>query len=872
MEMVNHNYNKTMALVNVGDGSTGGTVEFTDGSSNKIEDAYGWPLDMVTSGQMGIFHDHNAIVKVPYIPGSTTQGKHFHANAPYDVTSANTTHLFRWNFNANFNGAEMTIMQTDPLALKYFNSDGTGILSFPTYSWFVLTVGSDSNYSKAFLRLTGVTNSVLTFSTHATNTVSPNWTDSDETNCTLTQYDNVSGTSLERIFPIRLIQDAKNGKSFDFKNMYPVVMDIPSYGGNTGSEKLSSGTECEVIGSIYQAEPYANEFKDIRVLGTKHNETDYTADGLDMIIYDNSSVSGQQLGLFERGGGATIGANFSGVRPLETLFKPFIDVDDGFTIINHSSDASLKTSEKILTTTMTVDNVNPNISSGINSWICYSNNLTGYYLYGNSKIYKIISHTVAKDATTFKHYLKIDNATSNPTGNLTLMKINQTCTYDYSPKEIKLNKPSYSYTKKPGSKEMMSDIPYSLGLTHGKVRSGGTYSAGVKTGGVMSLYTVIEPDGVGGNYLIPRTASEISLTNSFPANEDYKVYITDGKNSHVTSMRVSSNKILTFSDMKEMKGTPSIGSIFDITVNQSPTFRPKSISICAPLKIVREAEEIADDILSNINLPYNKSNSEDKYFLGANFTGENAYTAVNSALSYKDLKLRVSGESIQIVSDEDEKDYRDIVFSEDDEKYKIISIKRDVSLYDKYNSVIVYGDGCKGLAVNYKDVKKRGKQYKKEVYDFSIVDSKQVDEKAIKLLQLYTSLQSGIIIEVGNRIPFLEAGHIVTLSYRSENIPTGEYIVIEINKEMGYPIKILLGQYSRDLANTFSMLLSETRNLQGRSKQKVYTSVTSPNVVIQTARVKLVKTTITKSTSTGSGSSAVLGFTKTLGLDSGLEI
>ena len=193
-------------------------------------------------------------------------------------------------------------------------------------------------------------------------------------------------------------------------------------------------------------------------------------------------------------------------------------------------------------------------------------------------------------------------------------------------------------------------------------------------------------------------------------------------------------------------------------------------------------------------------------------------------------------------------------------------------MYDKYNTVEVYGDGCKGIAINYKDVKKRGKQYKKEVYDFSIVDSKQVDEKAIKLLQLYTSLQSGIIIEVGNRIPFLEAGHIVTLSYRSENIPTDEYIVIEINKEMGYPIKILLGQYSRDLANTFSMLLSETRNLQGRSKQKVYTSVTSPNVVIQTARVKLVKTTITKSTSTSSGSSSVLGFTKTLGLDSGLEI
>ena len=89
---------------------------------------------------------------------------------------------------------------------------------------------------------------------------------------------------------------------------------------------------------------------------------------------------------------------------------------------------------------------------------------------------------------------------------------------------------------------------------------------------------------------------------------------------------------------------------------------------------------------------------------------------------------------------------------------------------------------------------------------------------------------------------------------------------------MGYPVKILLGQYNRDLANTFSMLLSETRNLQGRSKQKVYTSVTSPNVDIQAMKVKLVRASITKTTQATASSGSTLGLTKGLGLDSGMGL
>tara|TARA_R110001606_G_scaffold45527_3_gene118139 strand:+ start:2113 stop:8973 length:6861 start_codon:yes stop_codon:yes gene_type:complete len=873
--MMNHNYNRTMALVNVGDG-TSGNAAFEDGDGDTVSEENRFPLNVDTTATAGTLHDVNGIVKLPYIPDSVTEGSHFNGNDGLDTTTGTNTHMFRWNFDANFNGAVMTI--TNGKALDFFQSSGVGKMWFhsntmdigatTTSQVFSLTVGSDSSYNQVTLRLTNVTNTALTFVTD-TGSTSPGWSDSDETNCVLTikGHSTTVTKTAQRLFPIRAIQDSKHGGAFTFKNMNMVLMDSPLYSGNTGSINFETGVSSKITGAIYNHEVQSIDHFNIQVGGIKHNDTNYDVDGLEVLVHGDNT-GGATKGVLETN---INGTDFAGVRPIEVLFKPFIDVSD-FTVTTHSSDASLKTTEKILSTNMKVDVLDKNASSGTNEWLCYSNNLTGYYLYGNDKLHKVISHTVAKDSTTFKHYLKIDNASSTPSGNLSLMKINQTCTYDYSPKEIQLNKPTPTYTKKPGHLTMNGIVPSHIIMHRGYPKQLEFYASFLPRGGINSLYTVIQPDGGGGDYLIPRSTSDVSLTNSFSSGNNFSVYITDGINSLNTSLSVANNNILTFNDMKEMKGTPSIGSIFTITTNQNPDFKPESISICAPFKVVREAEEIADDILSKVGLPYNKSDNTDKYYLAANYTGENALTATNNALSFKGLKLKTAGQDIIITSDEDEKDYRDIVFDEDNDKYSIVSIKKDKTLYDRFNKVILYGDGVRGFASNYRDIKKRNREYVKEIYDYSIIDSKQADEKAIKLLKLFTNLQEAIEIEVGNRIPFLESGQIVTVSFPTEGISTGEYVVIEVNREMGYPVKILLGQYNRDLANTFSMLLSETRNLQGRSKQKVYTSVTSPNVDIQAMKVKLVRASITKTTQATASSGSTLGLTKGLGLDSGMGL
>ena len=690
--------------------------------------------------------------------------------------------------------------------------------------------------------------------------------------------------TLDTIIPHRLLQDTLDNDttdtSFGFNYTGTKLIIAGIWSGN--ARVVSPSITANISGAMYDFEPKKVIYREVEINGKK-----FTATGSPKVRTDGTSHTFPRGKFLDYGdadddNGSGIlenneengGTNFAGVTPVEVLFKPYIDVSD-FIVHGTTLDDSLTSSERVLSITINYLNMGRGATQSANHWIHYSNNLTGYYLKGE-RLHKIISHTVSKDTTTFIHYLKIDNASnitvsadattnSGDTDELTLLKINQICTYDFSPKEIHLNTLSSIYTRKPSTNQMLESIASATHFTGDNVSKGN-----VKNEGVRSMYCLIEPDGGGGSYLIPRADADMSYTNSF-TDGTHRILMTDGVNNLDTEMFVkqSSDKI-EFLDMKKMLGSPSIGSIFTITINQNPSFTPKSLSICSPFNISLDSEDIADDILTSAGISYTKDTSTDNYYIGSNFTGENAYAAINNVLSFKKKKLTIDGNTIRIVSNEEEKEYRSIEFNEEENIHKITSIKKDKSLYDNFNEVVVFGDGVKGTAKNYREIKKRGSRTK-EIHDFSLVTNAQVSEKAQQLLKLYTSLQSAIQIEVGDKIPLLQPGNIVSVYYPSEGIFRNDYMVIEIEKNIGTPTKLLLGQYNRDLANTFTMLISETRNLQGRSKQKVYTSVTSPNIDIQSLRVKFVKATITN-TSTAAGTSTGLGFTKTLGFNSGIGL
>jgi len=236
-------------------------------------------------------------------------------------------------------------------------------------------------------------------------------------------------------------------------------------------------------------------------------------------------------------------------------------------------------------------------------------------------------------------------------------------------------------------------------------------------------------------------------------------------------------------------------------------------------------------------------------------------------LDYKDLKLKVNGERFSIVSNDTDKAYRPIELTEDSVEYNITSFKRDISLYDKFNSVVIIGDEVRGIAKNHSQIQRDGSERVKEIYDFSITGQAQANERAIKTLRAFSTLSNAIQIEVASDLPHIEPGQIISLKFEREGIFRGDYTVIEVTKESGYPTKLLLGEYTKDLSATLSLLLGETRNLQGRNKQ-VYKSYASPSITLQKARLKFVKATITSNI----GGATVLGFGSTIGFDMGLGL
>ena len=180
----------------------------------------------------------------------------------------------------------------------------------------------------------------------------------------------------------------------------------------------------------------------------------------------------------------------------------------------------------------------------------------------------------------------------------------------------------------------------------------------------------------------------------------------------------------------------------------------------------------------------------------------------------------------------------------------------------------IYIFECENIARNYSEIKTDGYEKVKEIYDFSITGQTQADERARKMLKAFSTLSDAIQIEVGSDIPHIQPGQIVELKFEREGIFRGDYVVIEVSKESGYPTKLLLGEYTKDLSTTLSLLLGETRNLQGRNKQ-VYKSYASPSISLQRARLKFIKATITKNTG---ASTTVLGFGSTIGFDMGLGL
>ena len=524
-----------------------------------------------------------------------------------------------------------------------------------------------------------------------------------------------------------------------------------------------------------------------------------------------------------------------------------------------------------------------NTISGEQRWIHYIGNLTGKYLRMSrlGTLHQIVNHHVSKRQTDVKiiHYLEIDNSqVIASTDTFTVLTVCEKTTqedkrkialYDYSQTNVINPLTKKFYTRRTPERDWLGTV------------SDTSVAFDDNTPIVKAMYVLADPDGMS-SFLVHRDADLFKASGYFDSS-DYSVCLSDGINKLKTPMNIDTqdvdltglSNVLTFGEMKTLHGSVSIGEVFNVSVIGKINRPVKSVKLVLPFDIQTEAEEIADDILSSAGLTYNKSQdygtvNHPKYYIGSNFDGQDAFSAINSVLDYKGSKLTVDGESFSVVSNESNKDYRSIRFDEDSNDYNIVSFKRDISIYDKFNSVVIIGDGVRGIAKNHKEIQRDGAEKTKEIYDFSITSQVQADEKAIKLLKVFSTLSNAIQLEIGSDIPHLEPGQIVELKFEREGIFRGDYIVIEISKQSGFPTKLLLGAYNKDLATTISLLLGETRNLQGRNKE-VYKSYISPSISLQTTKIKFVGIKITSTTGSGT-STSIIGFGKTIGFSGGIGL
>ena len=557
---------------------------------------------------------------------------------------------------------------------------------------------------------------------------------------------------------------------------------------------------------------------------------------------------------------------------------------------------------------MDLDNANSSWSNANLTWIDYVPNLTGKTLVktsleisdylrtvkGNeSNTHNILNHTISKtesSAGTTKniHYLHIDNYNN----------FNSVAVYDVfkfatkTLQEDKLDYTLYHFTRAniinplTGKffKKNKSDANWFGWNTDGDNTDDPEFYIDFGTennGALLGMYVVAELDGAGSSKLV-HDSDTILFRASNPASNQWQhgittqVYITDGINKLKTPMHISygivpdisssSQRVtLNFSDMKDFIGSVSIGTVFSLNVSGNIKSDIEYVKIVVPFDVVPEVEQAVDQIFSENNISYTISNNTNKYYAGNNFTGEDSFNASNKLLENKNLKVHVKGSEIKVVSNEEDKLYRSISIDEGNDNVKIVQIKKDKSLLDNFNEVIVYGDSHKGIARNYKNIKKIGKTRTKEIFDYSIANQAEVDRKALKMLKLYNSSASAIEITLGEDLPLLEPGNIISVNYPSEGITTNDYQVIEIEKALGQPTKLLLGEYNKDLSNTLSGLLSITKDLQGNTKRKIYSSTYIPNVNLQSVKLKFVQAKVTKTTGTGA-----IGFTYTIGFDAGI--
>ena len=255
---------------------------------------------------------------------------------------------------------------------------------------------------------------------------------------------------------------------------------------------------------------------------------------------------------------------------------------------------------------------------------------------------------------------------------------------------------------------------------------------------------------------------------------------------------------------------------------------------------------------------------EKKTFIATNnFTEVSAFDAMNTLASKKEMDFNVRGKHV---------DFRKLRVTSGLTKKKInyknnriFKIDTNAELFAKANKVTVVGDRISATA----QIDEEGTEL--TFVDSTIKNSEDAKVKANELLELHSQDTRKIKLRLEKKgLEILEAGDIVELDFPAQSIPSGQYVIFEIENVLTSQITMTVGTFSKTIAERLSELGTGQRENTSTTFGKNSISVTGETLLKDKLNIRVTNVMYTIS---GTGAVSNVGFGAKVGFfdDGGSE-
>jgi len=500
----------------------------------------------------------------------------------------------------------------------------------------------------------------------------------------------------------------------------------------------------------------------------------------------------------------------------------------------------------------------------------------------------VVTHEIDTGNTTKRHVILTDQEL--PAGYYRVMQPNHTCTYRFTPEEIKLNTLSSEYTKMPYENKTYNEItPYLtkyensarvIDVHGGSTTLNDTENIGLNEG-VLSMYALVDLDGLPASigttkqWVVERnpdlTVYQFYNSDTKFAEISKNLCISDGDTTFKTSVELqytgtSLGTNLKFGKHKEIKGIMSLSETLTITTNQNIKGNPKRAMIGSVVSICNETETLLNDLLEENDIEFTTSYTKDyPLFIAPNYQGIDLFSAINYLVEKKDKKLVYEDSKFSLTDKGTTAEDSKLFITDRNDDLHIKDFSKHKVMFDFYNEVIVYGSNVKAIRKNRQSIKDRGRKTL-EIDDETLSTQSDVDKRAGELLHLHSTDNEKLSIELGHlNISQIKAGDTVTVELLQENVEISDYMILQMEHTMEGFIKLELGKFSKGLSDRFAEIALHNKRTTAALRPKIFKESNVSISLFDSLTLNEIKLFIRKRTGASGGTSFNIGFSQTIG-------